>query len=229
MIRMRHPHRLRLLATSSGGDPEDDAGLIVAIADCLADARAGRIDRRENGEIIAVGSCLWVTMQMESIRPGIEDGDLADVIVDALDRPFATREQARTVVAGLSAIASMAETDDPRIGVRTPAAWQDAIAWGSDNPDRLRDFDKPNRIEIAIDADVDAILPDMTVVSMSEGTLVLSTGWWGGWRIPPFPSDFLEPMPDTMETMRRLAALAALTADAPRVARTAPPEDGSVA
>lgn len=228
MIRMRHPHRLRLLATSSDDDAGDEATLLIAIADCLADARAGRIDRGATGDVLAVRSCLSITIQAESIRPGIDRRDLADVIVDALDRPFATREQARTVVAGLSAIASMLETDDPRVGVRSPVAWQDAIAWGSDHPDRLRDFDQPNRIEIAIDPDVDALLPDMTVVSMREGTLVLDTGWWSGWRIPPFPSGFLEPIPDTMEAMRRLAALADLTARVPHVATNAATDHGSM-
>lgn len=211
MMRMRHPDRLRLLATSFGDDAGDEGALLIAIADVLADARAGRIDRGATGDVLARRSCLSITFHAESLRPGIERSDLAAVIVDAIDRPFATRDQARTVVAGLSAIASILETDDAKVGIRSPVPWQDAIAWVSHNPARIADFDQPHRIEIGIDPEMDALLPDMTVVSIRDGTLVLDTGWWGGWRIPPFPSDILEPMPDTMETVRRLAALAALT------------------
>lgn len=229
---VRHPDRLRLLHLQHGGAPGDVEALETAIAACLKDARAGRIRRlitedalkvqheprrrMRNDDALAIDADVPMTICSESVRPQLAEDELPRAIVDALDRRRATDDEAEVVMAGLAGVASMLDCTDPRIGVQCPVPWLDSIAYGDLDPVRTHDPDLPNRIEIPIDPQIDAILPDMTIAILRDGTLILAARRWRGWRQSPIPDAEWMPMPDTMEALRAISRMRDLSEGAGR-------------
>ena len=212
-LRPRNPHRMRLLKPVHRNGPGDRDALMEAVALCLADARAGRIRRDAHGDLRALdaGKGMAISILGEDVDRGIGDDDMAGLIVDALDRPVATRDEADVVEDGLSAIASMLETRDPEIQIHCPSPWQESNAWTSVRVGGMGATSGRRSVDIAVAPDVEALLPDMTTAALRMGKLVIGTGWWTGWTTPLCQDDVVQLVPDAMEAVRRLAALAALT------------------
>jgi hypothetical protein len=190
--------RHRILLVNEDSSRDDRKAVLDGIGTALSAADRGDVERMSTRHLWVGRAGPSIRLKGEAATTLARDVDPSALLLECLDRPVGNARVRDVIEQALRAMAGMVETDAATVLVEAPTPWQGAAVTLSKDPMRTAAWTRIVGRDVALDPEMEALLPDVVVVGGTLTEMTLNPIGWTGMRTR---------MLDPMDTLRAVAEL----------------------